>query len=323
MVKFLDLSEAPSSPMSTAVTAAMCDGTVLLTLKEDGSLIIRSVWKGTVILRTRGHHELGNFEPLVLPLIEERFPRLLDPSLHPELDIHLEFVSPSARIVVAYNEPEMILVHAKERATHRLLSWDELGDLSEEIGVRRVGVVEGMAVRTPKELQVLLSAAETNGSWDREGIVARDPATGFMVKIKGDRFRWLHRMITETRYSDVVRICDEEGISSLEALRANLAEKGLDIDRVPAIEEWFGIYRGRVGEFEEMLEGAKSFVAAWEGGSDSRKEFAAAVKGRPDAGLLFALMDGKTERTIPKFRKAIVDAKVEGNAWTVIGPEDV
>jgi hypothetical protein len=76
--------------------------------KLDGSLIIRSVYKNKIILRTRGSHNLGLFEDRVMSLIAEKYPILLDEKFEPNNNFLFEYVSPDNRIILKYSESRLV-----------------------------------------------------------------------------------------------------------------------------------------------------------------------------------------------------------------------
>ena len=110
--KFMNLGQGPDGVRvdTAAVVAACARGDAVATLKIDGSLIVRSVYQGRIILRTRGsfgyEHQDNAFE---IEKCAQRYPRLLDPSYRTDSSLLLEWVSPTNVIIFKYDQAELVL----------------------------------------------------------------------------------------------------------------------------------------------------------------------------------------------------------------------
>jgi len=83
----------------------------IATLKIDGSLLIRSVYNGKIMLRTRGsfgYEFLDNADEI--DLFRAKYPLVFDPSLFVGYSLLFEWVSPRNVIVLKYPEPNIILI---------------------------------------------------------------------------------------------------------------------------------------------------------------------------------------------------------------------
>jgi len=83
----------------------------IATLKLDGSLLIRSVYKGQVMFRTRGsfgYEFLDNASEM--EWFKAKYPALFDPTLMEGYSLLLEWTSPANVIVIKYPEPELTLI---------------------------------------------------------------------------------------------------------------------------------------------------------------------------------------------------------------------
>ena len=144
--KFFNLGQGPDGlriDADTVLTAIHNNQRVVATLKYDGSCLIRSVYKGEVIFRTRGslsfeyHDEAKNEMGVFL----DKYPKLWDPTWEPNRSLLFEWVTPAFQIVISYDEPELFLLaavdHGHRHFTHlRYLTVEELAPIAEESGIR-------------------------------------------------------------------------------------------------------------------------------------------------------------------------------------------
>ncbi len=103
--KFKNLGEDPE--VDLLVKQSILEGKSWFTSKMDGSLVIRSVINGKVHFRTRGSHTLGEgFIGPIMKMVQERYPKLLDPNLDARYSILFEYTSPENKIVVDYAQED-------------------------------------------------------------------------------------------------------------------------------------------------------------------------------------------------------------------------
>lgn len=230
--KFHNFGEDPERDAVTA--AAIAEGAVLFTEKLDGSLIIRDVIGGQVHFRTRGNFDLGEFEPLVIPVIRDRYPRLLDPSLCPAASLLMEFTSPDARVVLRYETAD--LAHLGYMLKHA----DRLPEL---IPVLLYTVAGLPRVRSyPLARDAAEVAAQVRGWRDAEGIVAwcGGSLDALLTKFKSDHYLQIHALKFALSDERLRLFCVRNGIETAGALRDGLQALGLDWEAVqfvlPAFE---------------------------------------------------------------------------------------
>lgn len=281
------------------ISDSIGSNSAILTKKEDGSLIIRSVFENRVILRTRGSSQLPeiegsvNFNKLVNELIEDKYSFLLDPSFLPELELYFEFVSPENRIVVVYEKEDLVFIHAKIRENHRLLSWDELEYLAKTYNLNLVETID-LNCDNACELRDKINSMEKEGSWPFEGIVVRSPE-GFMSKIKGEEYLAQHRLKAGFNYGKMVDVCENQYITDFHSLKKYLEEDlCFDWEAVYGLEEMFSQYQERKQKFSMVVENANNFVS--NSNFLERKDFALAVKDIYYNSIYFALLDGREEK---------------------------
>jgi hypothetical protein len=179
--KFMNLGQGSEGLRvdTAAVIKACLAGDAVATVKIDGSLIVRSVYQGQVLLRTRGSfgydHQENAFE------IEEcmrRYPRLLDPTYLPEHSLLLEWVSPTNVIILRYEQPDLILVGAIDHQDLRYLRLSDLQTVAADLDVL---LVEFFRLDENGWAALYKSLAVDT---EREGYVVRIHDEQTLVKVK-------------------------------------------------------------------------------------------------------------------------------------------
>jgi len=210
--KFFNYGEVPAidAEFEAAMLAEGEISGVTFTEKLDGSLIVADWIDGRVHLRTRGNHDLGDFEQPVHGLIAARYPRLLTwlaawPSF-PERSMLFEYVSPDNQIVLRYEEPALRFLGDVDKATLSYRRWDWMERLvAEETGIEAPG-----SWRPPAGANsVTVAIAEVRGWMDREGVVAywvNAAGDGRLLKIKASQYVRLHALRTNLTGSKAGRL---------------------------------------------------------------------------------------------------------------------
>jgi len=114
--KFLNVGEDAATDAITA--AAISSGRAWFTDKLDGSLIIRDVIDGVVLLRTRGSAEVsGERGDRLHALVAQSHPTLLDPTVLPGRSLLFEFTSdhPDDRIIIRYDTTSLTALDGAAR----------------------------------------------------------------------------------------------------------------------------------------------------------------------------------------------------------------
>lgn len=179
--KFMNLGQGPDGVKvdTAAVVAACARGDAVATLKIDGSLIVRSVYQGRIILRTRGsfgyEHQDNAFE---IEKCVQRYPRLLDPSYRPDISLLLEWVSPTNVIIFKYDEAELILVSSIRHDDFQYLQLHELQTIVADLGM---ALVEFFRLDQNGWADLYASLATDT---DKEGYVIRINHEQDLVKVK-------------------------------------------------------------------------------------------------------------------------------------------
>ncbi len=179
--KFMNLGQGPAGlRVDTAdVIRACLANDAVATVKIDGSLIVRSVYQGCVLLRTRGafgyEHQENAFE---IAVCLRRYPCLLDPTFLPESSLLLEWVSPANVIILKYKQPDLILVGAIDHRNLRYLRLSDLQTIAADLGVP---LVEFFRLDPDGWASLYQSLA---GDSEREGYVVRIYDEQTLVKVK-------------------------------------------------------------------------------------------------------------------------------------------
>lgn len=143
--KFFNLGQGPDGlriDAATVLDAIHNNQKVIATLKYDGSCLIRSVYKGEVMFRTRGslqytYHDNAENE---MGIFLDKYPRLLDITWETDKSLLFEWLTPDFQIVIKYDEPDLRLLgavdHGHRHFSHlRYLKMEELEPISTESGI--------------------------------------------------------------------------------------------------------------------------------------------------------------------------------------------
>ncbi len=188
----------------------------------------------------------------------------------------LEIIYPENRIVCNYGDDEVLVVLSMiSNASGKELDYDSLLKINEETGLPVVKKYDG--IEDYKTLKNLISK-------DREGYVVRF-RNGFRVKIKGEEYVRLHRILTEFSNVDI-----------WEYLKDN---KNLDelLDRVPdEFDSWVrNTIKDIKTEYEKLDNEYKWIfkVLMRSPQSESKKGFAEHAKNYKHSGILFKMFEDK------------------------------
>jgi hypothetical protein len=161
----------------------------LATLKIDGSLLIRSNYKGKVILRTRGsfgYEFLDNADEM--ELFKEKYPILFDPTALENISLLFEWTSPKNVIVLKYPEPQLTLIGGVFNKTGNYLPMKGLEALSR---LTKVPIVKWFKL-DKDGWEYLQSELATNS--EVEGWVLRLGHEQILVKVKCQPYLTKHAL---------------------------------------------------------------------------------------------------------------------------------
>lgn len=203
--------------------------------KLDGSLVIRSVWEGRVMLRTRGTLDAaGELGAAVKALCAARHPGLLDPASWPDCSLLLEFCSPEHRVVLPYAADALTLVGAVDHGWPPRLAHDaDLARLAAETGLGLVATHTGLPAKA-RALRDEVSAWE-----DREGVVVRLEAGQTLVKLKSDDYRRRHGLRFGADGRALEALLHDRGVRDEDELVAHLLDEGASPETADAARGWW------------------------------------------------------------------------------------
>ena len=239
--------------------------------KMDGSLIIGFVYNGEFHTATRGSFTSDQSidarkivdEMGVSDIFKEGYSYLF------------EYIAPQNRIVVNYGDwRELVVLSIMDNKTGEEAKYPELIVMACE-GFRVVNRYLGIT-----DYAQLKSKVENN----KEGYVVRFKS-GFRIKIKGDEYVRLHRLITNFSNVDIWELLKDK--------------KPLDefLDRVPdEFDTWVkGCINTLNNEYNNIELEAKYFFNEYRSPKMERKDIAKLVLGTPKYlhAILFKMVDGK------------------------------
>ena len=188
----------------------------------------------------------------------------------------LEIIYPENRIVCNYGDDEVLVVLSMiSNATGKELDYDSLLKINEETGLPVVKKYDG--IEDYKTLKSLISK-------DREGYVVRF-RNGFRVKIKGEEYVRLHRILT--------------GFSNVDIWEYLKDDKNLDelLDRVPdEFDSWVrNTIKDIKKEYDKLDNEYKWIfkVLMRSPQSETKKGFAEHAKNYKHSGILFKMFEDK------------------------------
>lgn len=265
--KFFNIGEHPEHDREFA--EAMARGAVEFPEKLDGSLIVADRTGGVARMRTRGRRILGEFAAEVEPLVEQRYPRLLDFLREdPLLDAHslvFEFVSPVRSVVLRYDEPRLYLLGyvAKNSVTPH---WDAatLDRIARETGIE-AAPVHALAGDLDGAL------AQVRAWKGREGVVARfHNAHGMprLLKIKAADYLRLHAYRSRLGGKGALKVAWLLDMRDDTELLPALARYGLDWEAAEFARAEVSPYLARRREAFARFDEFRQVLAPWMGARD-------------------------------------------------------
>lgn len=297
-----------------ALKKALAEGSpVLWTHKEDGSLCIRAVVNGKVIMRTRGTMFGGEsddgsetYGEKFRRVAAAKYPKLLDPTWMADgASLLLEYIAPDNAVVVRYKEEDMVFLGGVDHVGPRILPWGMVELIAAQGGLRLVELKE-----LPSDPVKLLEEVK---EWRTEGVVARHGEV--FVKVKSAWYLANHRMKYSMTYESIVEFSQRSGVEDEETLVAKLREYDYDFEVVESAREFFRRYLLALhmatcqrAVAEKVCADALADLAQLERGAEHRKRFAMVACSREPSikSMMFALYDGRSEQINAMVRKLVL-----------------
>lgn len=207
-----------------------------LSMKEDGSLIIRDVINGVVHFRTRGNHDLGDFHKDVMTIIRKQYRLLLDPEIGVHQSILFEYTSESNRIIVAYNTPKLTYLATMHRG---------IGKIPEIVFNNPFSSVEEAEQFNFEYSSIDELISSIRNKKGVEGIIIRvvNPDTGMfhLIKLKSLWYLYLHSMKFSLGRNRILELCVKLDLEH--DADEKLSAFGLDFEAIDVIRPYIDEYK--------------------------------------------------------------------------------
>lgn len=181
MDKFFNLNENPFT------TGLDLSGGVFASTKQDGSLISSYLSKGYLYLKSKASlysdQAVAAMQLLNTPAYSDLRTKINDFEIN-GYTVNLEYCSPTNRIVLSYQEPELVLLNVRNRKTGEYIVYS---DLYADAVVRKY-LTEAAEISKVDEWLTTVKAAT-----DVEGFVCQTD-TGLFFKIKSDWYCNIHKV---------------------------------------------------------------------------------------------------------------------------------
>lgn len=280
--------------------------------KEDGSLCIRSVINGQVVMRTRGTLYGGergedgteSFKERFFRTAQNKYPKLLDPNWMDDRSLLFEYVSPSNLVVVQYKQEDMIFLGFVDHGLH-LGHWHELEAVAKEGELNLVRLHN-----LPTDPLQILEAVK---SWKDEGIVARCMQDQVMVKVKSAHYLAQHRMKFSINYRFMVEFVELSRINSEAELVSELRACDYDFEVIETVLPFYYRYQKALAYADGLRDEAKGIVDLFRSDKEDevarRKDLAMSIskKRGPVKSFVFSLYDGKLDRVKTLHKKIVMN----------------
>jgi len=164
--------------------------------KLDGSCLVVSKYKGELITRTRRALAKTMLNGDEISLFEKKHPEVFN---NPMLDTHsllFEWMTPSNRIVVGYEAPEIRLIGAVDHDTYAYASQKELDSYAHNIGVKRPKYFSFTSIE-----EMLANIAVLKGE---EGVCVYYGNDQHIRKIKSDWYLSVHNFRNAMNLKNIV-----------------------------------------------------------------------------------------------------------------------
>jgi RNA ligase len=238
--------------------------------KLDGSLGILFWYQGKWILASKGSFT-STQSVKGKQILDEKYNIEPIPKGYTTL---VEIIYPENRIVCNYGEDEVLVVLSMINSSNgKELDYDSLLKINEETGLPVVKKYDGL-----KDYKTLKSTI----SKDREGYVIKF-RSGLRVKIKGEDYVYLHRLLTEFSTIDIWEyLKDKKDLNFL-------------LEKVPdEFDAWVrNTVRDLVVRHDNILKDYTEIFNNLASKNLDRKDFAENAKRYTHSSLLFSMLNGK------------------------------
>lgn len=282
--KFTNLGEQPDfEPLDI-------DGDLEYIQKIDGSLLCISMFKGTLIARTRGTVDASVLENgHELEFLKEKYPFLFENDLlkTEQYSILTEWYSPKNIIVEKEaDEPTLWLTGIVKHSDYSYLPQEEVDFFAKVCGLER-----------PKRYKFNTISEMTEGVkiWEKgEGVVIYGNDGQILKKVKSDRYLYLHRLKSHiTSKNNLVEFYVDKGTPNYEDFFEIISNE-LDFEVAKSFEKELKEVCDAGEKVKKFLDNALDFVHDIRK-VETRKEQAEFITRnyREKAGIVFSILDNK------------------------------
>jgi hypothetical protein len=253
---------------------------VTFTEKMDGSLVIVDWISGEPHFRTRGNFDLGDFAAPVFDLLVHKYPKFLNWYLsdsrlanivRDHWSLLFEYVAPTNRIVIRYDEPQLVFLGAMDKANLRpILDRTTFVALALWMGIPLV-----QEHILPFDMASLGPIVRAWG--DKEGVVAQfvDSADGIQnkprrLKIKASQYVKLHALKFKLE-GNVGKLLFLLGATEEFDARLKLHKLGVDFEAAEFIRaemddylDRYDTFKGQWKQLQWLIGNIKQAMKDWE-----------------------------------------------------------
>lgn len=250
------------------------DVNIKFSQKEDGSLCIRSVINGKVVFRTRGtiYGEWGEeeepYKDRFIKVAKGKYSVLLDETFATDKSLLFEYVAPTNKIVINYDEEDLIFLGFIYHNNLQISEWDEIKEFANR---HKLNIVKQFDL--PREPIKLLEEIK---NWKIEGIVIRYKQ--LFLKIKSDYYKELFKMKFSINYKFIAEFCITANIQTEKKLISKFQELDYDWEIIEFAKQYYYRYTDAVKYTEQLKNYAVLFVNNFHSDESDkikrRKEFA-------------------------------------------------
>lgn len=192
--------------------------------KLDGSMIAISLYKGELLIKTRGTIHSKQAQDAKAWLIENGLYQVLLDNMEEDTTYIFEWISPYNTVVIPYDKSDLVLLAVRDNKNGNYYSRDYLVEFSLECGLSLVKEKDNIS------LEELVELMKTEQGKEGYVVILDD---GRMFKIKNDWYTSLHRAISYMRERDIVNLILENNIDDI---KSKMVQNGLKIDYIEEIE---------------------------------------------------------------------------------------
>lgn len=278
---------------------------VEVTEKIDGSLIIVSFYEGKMVVNTKGSFNSEQAE-FARKWIEKNLSEWVEMMELVNDNIPctylFEAIYPDDRKVVDYGSKKaLVLLAIIQTDSGRELSYEMLQVWGERWGV------EVAPRHDSSKIEELLNAMKYRKAAEGEGVVIHFTESNLRVKVKGDEYKRVHRMLSRLSEKRVIENLNDVCTGGINTINA-----GLPDEFYPDIRQ---MTREAMIAYNNVIVEAAGMIPELRCRFSTRKEQAAFMMSDPERremmGIVFDLMDGKdcTMAVWKKVKQAFKDAK--------------